>query len=461
MDQLALLAVRAALVKAGGLGDLVGRVARPIGRAVTGLFGRATGPQALSRNLASGRSFEASFPEFVAPYYAKTPGGYSGAVRAAESARTLHPTPSYQPLSFTERSLARPVPVDSRVPPAGVTSYGQFDPATGRATMHPWNIGPNAGQGRPGLARSTLEHELTHARVQDLQPGVPISEDSLLAGQSRTGAPFADTPRQAAYRRYASSAVEIDPRLAQVKRLYAQQTGRLVDTPEEADRALRWYNQAGHATDPNSEASTFRHVYTNQPMPALTDWWHEATRRMTQLVGVGGGAAGLAAAGRSKEAGFGDAARRLFAAGKSLFERPAVVGERAARAEAFGPSFKQHLWKLQSHAADVSADVSDTQGRLRAWAFANPSLRQDRSPVWADLQASLRSHAEAQRAIDEAQAEARATFAGRSQALAGRHAAVQTGVAAGAAGGALYGADQTFGDKIRGLFGRRQEGQPS
>jgi hypothetical protein len=122
---------------------------------------------------------------------------------------------------------------------------------------------------------STLMHEMSHAGLQpeataartegvfspevtqdllDERPGYP-------GGQMGTLDPFSVIPRSHipaseiddylrlyGNMRYHTTPIETDAVLADIKRAYAERTGRLVDSPEEAERALKFfrdYNQRG------------------------------------------------------------------------------------------------------------------------------------------------------------------------------------------------------------------------
>jgi hypothetical protein len=53
----------------------------------------------------------------------------------------------------------------------------------------------------------------------------------------------AEQERLDKYYEYASTPVEMDPRLAEIKRSYAASTDRLVNSPEEAERAWKWWQK--------------------------------------------------------------------------------------------------------------------------------------------------------------------------------------------------------------------------
>lgn len=90
--------------------------------------------------------------------------------------------------------------------------------------------------------QSTLEHELSHnAYVRD-RPTFRGQSSAASAGGSAWSVPerhgFEHDPGFASY---LMSPAETDVRLAEVKRHYAHHTGRLVDSPAEAQKAWDWY----------------------------------------------------------------------------------------------------------------------------------------------------------------------------------------------------------------------------
>lgn len=123
-------------------------------------------------------------------------------------------------------------------------------------------------------------------------------KNRFVAGGPLLTPEYADARRQAADVRYRTRPIETDAALAEVKRAYAAQTGRLVNTPEEAEKALRWfrdYNQSG-IFDPQTlpfEVNTSpitADYYLNpeqySPDGALPKQAY--LQRMTELFGLGG-----------------------------------------------------------------------------------------------------------------------------------------------------------------------------
>jgi hypothetical protein len=468
MTDLSVLAANAALLRVKRAG-LLGAVAKPL-RALGGGIGRAVfghppaQPTSLRVNsfhptpaAAAGAtgSTVTTFGHEIAPYYKDVPGGYNAAVRSAVSARTAHPTPSYSPLSFSPTSLERPVNVD--VHPFEGRAYGVYAPRTDSVSL---NSATLAGK-NPGAVQSVLEHELTHARVQG---SMATGENLLTPGGSKLG-PYAAPEHMA----YFGTSIETDPRLAQIKRLYAQRTGRLVDTPEEGRKALDWYGHGWFSPSagmPSSPGAGYIHDrdgllpaevfhYYNQPPAAFSKWKDEAAARMTQLLGAGGlaGAAGLAS--QKEGAALPDVRPVLRAVGnwaRGLTRSPSAVGQGRANARIFTPAFAAEGDRLGLMATNAGVDVQRALQALRDTAVRTPNANISELPA-----------AKAYQGLTDAHETARATFEDHFRTahqardvLAKRYAAGHAAQQVGVGGGVGYGAYRMFGDKIRALVG----GQP-
>jgi hypothetical protein len=88
--------------------------------------------------------------------------------------------------------------------------------------------------------QATLEHELGHnAYIRDAETG--RRQRDAAGGAARNwvippgGDPWGD------YDAYTLGPAEVDVRLAEIKRHYAHHTGRIVDSPGEAQRAWEWW----------------------------------------------------------------------------------------------------------------------------------------------------------------------------------------------------------------------------
>jgi hypothetical protein len=170
-----------------------------------------------------------------------------------------------------------------------VTAVGGFDdaavPGSTRAVFYPRRqtiaIGPEVAGGTAPGSQASLEHERGHGVFGgDYKNAAYL--DALIAARDDAGV----MPR---WRSYVTKPAEMDVRLAQVKRLYAHATGRIVDTPEEAQRALDWYirNYETIPQDtPSSPALTRPEdaIFYNS-LPAQKK--QKALRRMTEVVSSG------------------------------------------------------------------------------------------------------------------------------------------------------------------------------
>ena len=93
----------------------------------------------------------------------------------------------------------------------------------------------------------TLDHELTHHLTVPFagpEADIPVSVWPERSGMSldsrwRLGGGHNE------FFNYATTPIELDPRIAEVKRQYTYATGIPVNTPQEANRALQWYKKLG------------------------------------------------------------------------------------------------------------------------------------------------------------------------------------------------------------------------
>lgn len=94
----------------------------------------------------------------------------------------------------------------------------------------------------PAGRQEALEHERTHALLHQAADA-PIDQTTRYSAN-------ATSPDWASYIKRPS---EMDVRLAAIKRRYAYHTGKIVDTPDEARKALKWYGRNHDSMDPKSE----------------------------------------------------------------------------------------------------------------------------------------------------------------------------------------------------------------
>jgi hypothetical protein len=128
--------------------------------------------------------------------------------------------------------------------------------------------------------QSALEHEVSH----DLF-GLPEARTS-----NKTWADNLRTPsmRKDEGYRYKSQPSEVDVQLAEVKRRYAAVQKRLVNSPEEAKRALEWWKRRGPIIDKQTEGGKedssygdrFRNILMDMDEEGLKNFYH----RMPELV---------------------------------------------------------------------------------------------------------------------------------------------------------------------------------
>lgn len=204
-------------------------------------------------------------------WYSQT-GGLDKAVRSAMAAQdTRRRDDSLPEFPFWEEaSLDREFPVVIRDLPAGIR--GSYDTEQQKVNM------PAAALADPFNRQQTLEHERSHG-VFGGDFKHPKYKDSLTP--SREGA-----SATAKWKAYTVRPEELDVRLAMIKRIYAYNTGRLVETPEEAERAVQWYIQnfrdlpPDHPDSPNGDSKDAKTIM------GLPDRKRaKAFRRMTEVVG--------------------------------------------------------------------------------------------------------------------------------------------------------------------------------
>lgn len=132
------------------------------------------------------------------------------------------------------------------------TTQGSYDPTTETIRMSP-NFRDSDVTPRGSGRQTVLEHERSHAALG-------VSKD--------------DTPYKAGgwfptkgYGEYLMTPSEMTVRLAQIKRRYANATGKIVDSPEEAERALFWYldnapnEPKGPDSDPVGEGTAVEYLH--------------------------------------------------------------------------------------------------------------------------------------------------------------------------------------------------------
>jgi hypothetical protein len=218
------------------------------------------------------RSVKLTPRDVLSRWYENTPGGFDGAVENSQQALkkygVVYPhsnSPAYGQWS--------PDAVDAPSRVAVNLELNKFD--SPRGTYGAGGVKMNPAMLDATKARNaTLEHEMTHHLMLH---GQDAPDDPTLVQVQRAGnrrerfdstpegsitlqnnpslaliyekSPFADMRADAeralrplvGSERYVMRRVELDPRVAEVRRRYAHHTGQDVTTPEEAEKAWDWY----------------------------------------------------------------------------------------------------------------------------------------------------------------------------------------------------------------------------
>jgi hypothetical protein len=152
-------------------------------------------------------------------------GGIDRAIEAANLAmqQTDDPFRKWDTRNLDVQVPVVMAPLDPRV-------NGQYSPKTRRITLNSDSV----------PTQNSIEHERSHAAFgpDQLPEQALAQEESKYAGQRNT--------------KYISSPQEIDVRLANIKRHYAYNTGKIVTTPEEALEAIKWWGR--NSDDFNDQA---------------------------------------------------------------------------------------------------------------------------------------------------------------------------------------------------------------
>jgi hypothetical protein len=329
-------------------------------------------PVAASPNLPP----RATLASRVAPYYKDVPGGFPGALQRAEANQVVDaasPNRWRAGDAYTEFPIRYPASLRPGLLGSTNTQTNRPSPASIIDVRAPEDPNNDAQQ------RLTLEHELTHAALQG-EPAAradragfpnlaPAMNPKFRSGreliESRGGT--AEMPPMS-HADYTTSLEELGPRLAEIKRFYAQNTGKDVTTPAEAQDAMKWYR--GYMETPEGQQ---RGVSTQdwKRMFALPDWPQvepEALRRMPGLV------ANPAAAGAEKAAGaFDRFIRAGMAGGRRAFDATARTGRRiAAMPAALGRGTLENARFVAGLPAAVSQTGRDALAKTRSLAGLLP-----------------------------------------------------------------------------------------
>jgi hypothetical protein len=231
-----------------------------------------------------------TFRQAVSRWYGNTPGGFDAAVENSQRALRQHGvvyphsnSPAYGEWSPEMVDSEAPVRIDPKLDVSG--SRGRY--GTRGVSINPVML--EATKAR----NSTLEHELTHhltagkafhatdplavqrmgnswarfdgtpdgSATLSLNPRLAAQYDASQPASVQSAAeeilrPLANTEQ------YAMKRVELDPRIAEVRRRYAFHTGKDVVAPEDAAEAWDWYR---------SRRGQFENLSSPHERPSMTE----------------------------------------------------------------------------------------------------------------------------------------------------------------------------------------------
>jgi len=175
------------------------------------------------------------FEELARARFYDSVGGTNKAVDSAIAARNNAVLPPYLQQLWQKDDLFRSAPVTSIPVPAkeslrsrGLAIGGYAKQPTGEIAMR----SDLAGRIDP----ETLEHELTHANLQHRKHPIArynIPHD-IVTGEPILDGYYQPQAQDKGYDAHERVSGELVPGLAQLKRLYAGQKGKLIETPEQA-----------------------------------------------------------------------------------------------------------------------------------------------------------------------------------------------------------------------------------
>lgn len=251
-----------------------------------------------------------SLQEQVGRYYPAESGGVAGAINKAQEAQEKNPGnldrnrwPKQTRGGIEgDQQVSYGPSEEGRTPDSAAYWQGPITGWIGLPNISPTHTAPgisyindadDSSFGKDSDEQNSLEHELTHGSILGGEnfrtPGItdkirenkgPFSPDRKYEGDQAWHNPSAYY--QPEDLRYAMSPTEIDVRLAEVKRRYAQHTGIIVETPEQAEQAIKWFNQTrGERNYKMGEHDSGNHELWNMLTPDQMD---EILYRMPELV---------------------------------------------------------------------------------------------------------------------------------------------------------------------------------
>lgn len=222
-------------------------------------------PPPLDPSLVAGGPPTTTLGKQVARWYENAGGIDEAVARAQEAQRNRDPKvldsllwPQWKESSVTQI----PVLVDE-VP--GLSNGGRGNGGTTGQIWGEYDFDGSVSINTNSPHRqSTLEHELGHASYS----GTPRLRRGIEQGmrERRWGDSWADTT----FQHYWSDPGEVDVRLAEIKRRYAQHTGKLVTTPEDAREAWDWWRKHEGKFRPEYNATLKAPIERPEDTPTLT-----------------------------------------------------------------------------------------------------------------------------------------------------------------------------------------------
>ena len=204
-----------------------------------------------------------SLGKHIGRWYDKAPGGFDKAVADAQTAQNVND--GGQRLDRNKWVRYPASAVDAKIPtnipkslmPLKVTGYSSA--FGGTPEQRPITVPHPRGQ---KANQNTLEHELTHSAFGQSPrslAGKPTSDKDLVAMGGGD------------YNKYLLNPVEVDVRLAEIKRRYANETGRIVDTPQKARAAWDWFHS------PNASVKKYKNTsgQTYPTSPGQPATWYD------------------------------------------------------------------------------------------------------------------------------------------------------------------------------------------